>query len=188
MATRKGLCECGCGGVTAIVQFSDLKRGCVKGEHNRFIHGHHSRGKMGDKCSSWKGGRFINSEGYVLIRFSHHPRTANNYNYVFEHILVAEKALGKHLPAGAVIHHINGNKADNRPDNLVICPDRAYHALIHQRQRAMEACGNPDARKCKFCKEYEVGLHDDNHRHTYHQKCKNEYQRNKRQQNRRRDV
>ena len=48
------------------------------------------------------------------------------------HALVAEAVLGKKLPARAVVHHIDGDPSNNRADNLVICPSREYHHLIHQ--------------------------------------------------------
>lgn len=73
----------------------------------------------------------------------------------FEHILVAEKALGKPLPRGAVIHHVDENKLNNKPENLVVCPSAAYHILIHKRMRALEACGNADYCKCWICKKYD---------------------------------
>ncbi len=73
---------------------------------------------------------------------------------VYEHVLVAEKALGKRLPKGAQVHHVDLNPANNTPTNLVICPNDAYHKLLHQRQAAMDACGNPNFRKCRHCKQY----------------------------------
>lgn len=57
---------------------------------------------------------------------------------VYEHILVAEKALGRKLPYKAVVHHMNGKPADNfTPFNLVICPDQAYHMLLHRRAKEL---------------------------------------------------
>lgn len=74
---------------------------------------------------------------------------------VLEHVAVAERALGRPLPPGVQVHHVDENKSNNGPGNLVICPDQAYHELLHIRQAAMDATGDPDKRKCKFCKEYD---------------------------------
>jgi hypothetical protein len=80
-----------------------------------------------------------------------HP-AANAADYVREHILIAEKALGKPLPQGAVVHHVNETK-NSGP--LVICQDDAYHHLLHQRIRALRACGHVKWRKCPYCKQYD---------------------------------
>lgn len=73
-------------------------------------------------------------------------------NYL--HIAVAEKALGKKLPKGAEVHHVNGNPADNRNANLVICQDHKYHSLLHMREDALAVTGDANMRLCKICGIY----------------------------------
>jgi hypothetical protein len=66
---------------------------------------------------NWKGGRTIPKAGYVMVRVPDHPR-AKRSPYVFEHILVAERLLARHLEPGESVHHRNGVRDDNRPENL----------------------------------------------------------------------
>lgn len=63
----------------------------------------------------------------------------------------AEAALGKPLPAGAVVHHVDGTKNPASP--LVICQDDGYHNSLHRRLRVQKAGGNPwTDRICSRCK------------------------------------
>lgn len=70
-----------------------------------------------EESPNWKGGR-SRTDGYVRILRPDHPRAYSN-GYVLEHIVVWEEAHGQPLPEGWVIHHLNGVKEDNRPENLV---------------------------------------------------------------------
>ncbi len=116
------------------------------------------------------GSGTFSAGGYKLA-----TRAGTNAPARLEHVLIAEKALGKRLPKGVLVHHVNEVKTDNRPENLVICTI-SYHTLIHQRMRAMAECGNPNWRKCYFCGQYG----EDVTGNRYHLRCKAEDTRRKR--------
>lgn len=127
-----GFCQCGCGEKTIISPKTDRAAGKVKGQPGRYIKGHNFReSKAGDQSPNWKGGRQISSHGYVVLW------TPEGRQY--EHIVVAEKAIGRKLkyitpghPDNEVVHHINGNKLNNGNNNLLVCT-HAYHTELHHR-------------------------------------------------------
>lgn len=92
---------------------------------------------------------------------NHPARTGKNYVQIwatpsgetFEHRAIAERVLGRPLPRGAEIHHVDGNRRHNSHGNLVICQDKAYHKLLHARARIVAAGGNPNTeRLCSRCR------------------------------------
>lgn len=70
------------------------------------------------------------------------------------HRVIACIAVGRLLPRSVEVHHVDGNKKNNKNSNLVICQDAAYHDLLEKRTRAFNACGHADWLKCSVCKQY----------------------------------
>lgn len=108
------------------------------------------RGKQmhlfGDKNPKWRGGKSITGAGYAIIYAPNHHRASigRRKQYVFEHIYVWEQVHNQPLPEGYIIHHLNGIKTDNRPENLVAV-SRSKHGKVEfseaskKRIRVLEA-------------------------------------------------
>lgn len=70
----------------------------------------------GVESNNWKGGRYVDKKGYILILDAN--RQNSKTKYTFEHRLVMEKHLGRPLLRTETVHHKNGDRQDNRIDNL----------------------------------------------------------------------
>lgn len=113
-------CRCDCG-VERVVRGSSLRNGltrscgCLSDEVKRQ--------RRGVKGPGWKGGKTHSSTGYVLVQMPSHP-AATKSGYVAEHRLVMENKIGRFLTKYETVHHINGNRTDNRENNLELWASR----------------------------------------------------------------
>lgn len=88
----------------------------------------------GKRSNRWQGGRTTTDAGYIMLYQPDHPNAFHG-KYVFEHRLVAEKKLGRLLREDEVVHHADGDKKNNCPDNLIVMT-RSEHARIHAEDRS----------------------------------------------------
>lgn len=82
-----------------------------------------------EKHWNWKGGRVIDKNGYVLLRQPDHPNRSR-HGYVREHRIVMEAMIGRLLLPNEVVHHRNGIKDDNRPENLQLFSENREHLKL----------------------------------------------------------
>lgn len=80
------------------------------------------------------------NETYEYVMSKGHRR-ANKDGYVYKHILVAEQKLGRPLKDEEVVHHIDGNRRNNDPVNLMVFATNSDHVLYHKGHEYVEVCG-----------------------------------------------
>jgi len=130
-------CKCECGSYTT--------RSTSSLRNNRSVHScgcYHKKilkeighkvgtNHFGEKHYRWKGGKTKNGAGYVVINHSvgeKHKGPKTEY----EHRRLMEKHLGRKLDRNEVVHHINGDKTDNRIENLMVMENRE-HSKYHSK-------------------------------------------------------
>ena len=98
--------------------------------------------------------------GMHVVKAPNHPR-ADREGFFAEHVLIAEQILGKQLPLGIEVHHVNGDLNNNHRTNLVVCENHAFHMLLHSRRNRMNRYISEtdrydwqDKRLCSICGEW----------------------------------
>jgi hypothetical protein len=95
-----------------------------KGIKGFYHSGSYKKGHIGmikESHPNWKGGKTF-SEGYI--------RSSIKENKKYIHRDIMENCIGRKLERNEIVHHINGDKTDNRIENLKIMT-RSEHIICH---------------------------------------------------------
>lgn len=85
----------------------------------------------------------VSANGYVV--FTSSPRE-------YLHRVVMERSIGWALADGAIVHHLNGNRLDNRRRNLSVIESQSKHVLAHALERIRARGGDPKSERiCSTC-------------------------------------
>ena len=79
--------------------------------------------REGSSHPNWKGGRQVATDGYIWI-------WTGNGKRIQEHRLIIEEEIGRSLDRFEIVHHKNGNKQDNRRENLELMT-LSEHTIHH---------------------------------------------------------
>ncbi len=120
----KWIFRCDCGAEKPMVKGNVISRGtgscgCLK---------------KGSGNGNWKGGEIEDGHGRVLIYSPSHPNPSYCGTHVYRYRLVIEKSLGRYLDPKEIVHHINGDKRDDRLENLQVM-SQSEHARLHMTGR-----------------------------------------------------
>lgn len=115
------LCDCGCGTPAPVSTRTDTRAGWVKGHPKRYVRGHQD--KSGSRNPRYKGG-YTRPDGYRMVVVDGR-RTS-------EHRVVMASYLDADLDPRWVVHHKNGQRDDNRIQNLVLYKSQAAHMRYHK--------------------------------------------------------
>lgn len=89
----------------------------------------------GENSVRWKGGKYISTDGYKMIKCDNKFYPNGRAKYKREHINIIEKHIGRELKTqhghmGEQVHHIDGDKLNNNISNLLLCKDTRDHKKI----------------------------------------------------------
>lgn len=71
------------------------------------------------------GSTWTDGFGYIRVKV-----TAGAGRWPLQHVLAMEEALGRNIRRGEVVHHVNGDRADNQIENLYLCESHLHHQRI----------------------------------------------------------
>lgn len=95
----------------------------------------HAASRTAERNPFYRGGVLLDGHGYRRV-------LVGKNRYVYEHRLVAATIIGRPLLKHEAVHHRNGIRDDNRPDNLEVMT-RAEHSRLHSALQGKRASNTP---------------------------------------------
>ena len=95
----------------------------------------------GEGSVRWKGGTTISKDGYLMVY-----EGAEKKHYRPAHRLIMAAHLGRELTAAEIVHHQDGDKLNNRLENLVILPNPTHSKLASRYYR------DDNSKECAACR------------------------------------
>lgn len=92
------------------------------------------KGKNGSLSKAWKGGVHRRKYGAKRNQPNGYIEIWNGNKWVGEHRFIMEKKIGRKLLRKEHVHHINGNRSDNREVNLVVLTI-SQHNTLHKTEQ-----------------------------------------------------
>jgi hypothetical protein len=115
--------RCGKCGEEHMAHAGNIRKDTFTGQCRSCLH-------TGPSSTTWRGGR-VDKHGYIYVKvYPDNPfydSMANNMGYIAEHRLVMAQHLGRPLKRTEVVHHRNGDKTDNRIENLELYVSMSEH-------------------------------------------------------------
>lgn len=99
--------------------------------------------------------------GYILIHDPEHPKAMKSENWdgwVYEHIAVAERDLGRPLRPDEEVHHLDFNRRNNNPMNLLVLPASSHKRLHYWLDKHIPnlretLAKDTETRRCEKCEK-----------------------------------
>ena len=133
-------CKCGCGQEVSESKSAIKNRlkKLRKGKPTGYIKGHHMKEKRKD---------IVWFAGYAYLYMPNHPNAWKMKGYVKRSRLVMSEKLGRPLTDTEVVHHLNGEKSYDRPENLIITNQSTHMSEYTEHKRTLPDKICPTCRK-----------------------------------------
>lgn len=113
---------------------------CAKTDENNPM-----RFRYGPENHNYSGGYVSRSLGYRIVQVKGEK--------MYEHRHLMEEHLGRKLESHEEVHHINGDKTDNKMSNLQLLKNHGTHMRRHRKYDGCVLCGKPHCAR-GYCEKH----------------------------------